>query len=450
MNAALAYQTEQTQKVIEPTESQSKFILDDTSKAVAFVTGFGGGKTFALVTKLVIMKLRHPKEDLLYLLPIYSMFRDVLFPTLIEVLGDSGIGYKINKSTGEIFFDAGGRIILKSMDNPDSIVGMNVLAVFLDELDTLPQDKAWQVWIKALARARRKVVYLDENEEPQNAVNQMIVGSTPEGYRLLYKLFDKEKPDNYTLIQASGRENKHLPVDYYDNLYAIYPKELVEAYIDGKFVNMAVGAVYPEFDRTTCDSDALYREGEELHISLDFNVNNMNGVVFVARDLVFTKNPLFRYEGHSAFHAIHHLKGINDTPEMIEVIKNRYPKSPVYVYPDASGKNTSSKGFTTSDISLLKAAGFHARYPNKNPRIMDRVQTVNSAFKTGLIKVNVQQCPDVADSLEQQVFNQNTELPEKSAGNSIDDINDSFGYFVHKKYPIARRTMKQSKVVGLL
>ena len=450
MNAALAYQTEQTQKVIEPTESQSKFILDDTSKAVAFVTGFGGGKTFALVTKLVIMKLRHPKEDLLYLLPIYSMFRDVLFPTLIEVLGDSGIGYKINKSTGEIFFDAGGRIILKSMDNPDSIVGMNVLAVFLDELDTLPQDKAWQVWIKALARARRKVVYLDENEEPQNAVNQMIVGSTPEGYRLLYKLFDKEKPDNYTLIQASGRENKHLPVDYYDNLYAIYPKELVEAYIDGKFVNMAVGAVYPEFDRTTCDSDALYREGEELRISLDFNVNNMNGVVFVARDLVFTKNPLFRYEGHSAFHAIHHLKGINDTPEMIEVIKNRYPKSPVYVYPDASGKNTSSKGFTTSDISLLKAAGFHARYPNKNPRIMDRVQTVNSAFKTGLIKVNVQQCPDVADSLEQQVFNQNTELPEKSAGNSIDDINDSFGYFVHKKYPIARRTMKQSKVVGLL
>ena len=398
---------------------------------------------------MVALKLKFPKEDLLYLLPIYSMFRDVLFPTLEEVLGDTGIGYKINKSTGEIFFDAGGRVILKSMDNPDSIVGMNVLSVFLDELDTLTQAKAWQVWIKALARARRKVEYIDENGDTQVAVNQMIVGSTPEGYRLLYRLFQKEKPDNYTLVQASGRENKHLPIDYYDNLYRIYPKELVDAYIDGKFVNMAIGSVYTEFDRETCDSDVIYREGETIHISMDFNVMNMNGVVFVEREPLFTGNPLFQYEGRKAFHAIHHLKGINDTPEMIEVILNRYPRSPIYVYPDASGKNTSSKGFTTSDISMLKKAGFHARHPNKNPRIMDRVQAVNSCLKTGLIKLNVNKCPDIADSLEQQVYNPTTELPEKSATDSVDDINDAFGYFVHFKFPILRKTMKQSPIVGL-
>ena len=439
----------ENQKVIEPTVSQSKFIQDDHSKAVAFVTGFGGGKTFSLVTKLVMLKLRFPKEDLLYLLPIYSMFRDVLFPTLTEVLDGSGIGYKINKSTGEIFFDAGGRVILKSMDNPDSIVGMNVLSVFMDELDTLPQDKAWQVWIKAIARARRKVEYLDQEGNTQVAVNQMIVGTTPEGYRLMYKLFEKEKPDNYTLIQASGRENKHLPVDYYDNLYSIYPKELVDAYIDGKFVNMAVGAVYKEFDRTLCDSDAVYRDGETIHISMDFNVMNMNGVVYVERDPIFTSNPLFLYEGHNSFHIVHHLKGIKDTPEMIQVIQNRYPRSPIYIYPDASGKSTSSKGFTTSDISMLKKAGFHCNYPNKNPRVMDRVQSVNSAFITGLIKINVALCPDVADALEQQTFNKNTELPEKTAGSSIDDINDAVGYFIHRKFPISRKTMKQTKVKGM-
>ena len=437
------------QKVIEPTASQAQFILDEHSKAVAFVTGFGGGKTYSLVTKLVKIKLKFPKEDLLYLLPIYSMFRDVLFPTLIEVLDGSGIGYRINKSTGEIFFDAGGRVILKSMDNPDSIVGMNVLSVFMDELDTLPQDKAWQVWIKAIARARRKVEYLDEDGNSHTAVNQMIVGTTPEGYRLMYKLFFKERPDNYTLIQASGRENKHLPIDYYDNLYKIYPKELVDAYIDGKFVNMAVGSVYKQFDRELCDSDAIYRDGETLHISMDFNVMNMNGVVFVEREPVFTKNPLFQYEGHNAFHAVHHLKDIKDTPEMIQVIQNRYPRSPINVYPDASGKNTSSKGFTTSDITMLKKAGFHCSYPSKNPRIMERVQTVNSAFKCGLVKVNVALCPDVADALEQQVFNINTELPEKTAGSSIDDINDAFGYFLHRKYPISRRGIKQSKVKGM-
>ena len=465
------------QRVIELTPSQTQFYEDDFSKAVAFVTGFGGGKTFSLVTKMVKMKLQYPKVDLLYLLPTYSMFRDILFPTLTEVLDGTGIEYKINKTTGEIFFDAGGRVILKSMDNPDAIVGMNVFAVFLDELDTLPRDKAWQVWIKALARARKKVnefeeievesgetelidgemipklikklqIKLDDDGIEIEKENQMIVGSTPEGYRLLYKLFEKDRPDNYTLIQASGYENIHLPKDYYDNLKKIYPEELVDAYINGKFVNMAVGAVYKQYDRDVCDSEALYRDGEEVHISMDFNVMNMNAVVFVERGPVFTKNPLFMYEGCNSFHAVKHLKDIVDTHEMIQVIKNRYPRSPVYCYPDASGRNTSSKGFTTSDISLLKKAGFHVKAPNKNPRVMERVQSVNSALMTGLVRVNVRQCEQVAEALEQQVFNASTELPEKTTGSSIDDINDSFGYFIHMMFPISRKTMKAKTLKG--
>jgi len=454
------------QHVVELTKSQTKLLSDTTSKAIAFVTGFGGGKTYSLVIKMVNLKTKYPKVDLLYLLPTYSMFRDILFPTLSEVLEGTGIGYRINKTTGEIFFDCGGRVILKSMDNPESIVGMNVFAVLLDELDTLPHEKAWQVWIKALARARKKVnefeqydhdgevktrIKLDDSGEEVELVNQMIVGSTPEGYRLLYKLFDpvNNPPANYTLIQASGYENTYLPKDYYDNLKQIYPPELVDAYINGKFVNMSVGAVYKSYDRDECDSDAIYRDGEVIHISLDFNVMNMNGVVFVEREPVFLNNPLFQYEGYNSFHAVHHLHGIVDTPEMIQVIKNKYPRSPVYCYPDASGKNTSSKGFTTSDISLLKRAGFHCKYPNKNPRILERVQSVNSGLQTHLIRVNHRLCPKLAEALEQQVYNKNTELPEKIAGSSIDDVNDSFGYFIHRKYPITRKQIKSKDVKGL-
>jgi len=453
-------------RVIELTKSQTDFVEDTHSKAIAFVTGFGGGKTFSLVVKMVKIKLKHPTVDLLYLLPTYSMFRDILFPTLFEVLDGTGIGYRINKTTGEIFFDAGGRVILKSMDNPESIVGMNVFAVLLDELDTLPHDKAWQVWIKSLARARKKInifeqytdddgeaqtrIKLDENGEEIELENQMIVGSTPEGYRLLYKLFDprNKPPPNYRLIQASGYENIHLPKDYYDNLKMIYPAELVDAYINGKFVNMAVGVVYKEYNRDKCDCDSIYRDGETLYISIDFNVNNMNAIVYAEREPVKTGNPLFAYEGKPSYHAVAHLHGIVDTPELIEVIRNKYPRSPIKCYPDASGKNASSKGITTSDISLLKGAGFHCKYPTKNPRIMERVQSGNSAFKTGLVKVNVRECPKLAEALEQQVFNPKTELPEKTSGSSIDDINDSATYFIHFVYPIKRRVVKSKRLKG--
>ena len=80
---------------------------------------------------------------------------------------------------------------------------------------------------------------------------------------------------------------------------------------------------------------------------------------------------------------------------------------------------------------------------------MDRVQSVNSALKTGLIRVNVRKCEKVAEALEQQVYNKNTELPEKSVGSSIDDINDSFGYFIYHKFPIMRKQAKKKKLKGL-
>lgn len=435
---------------IDLTPSQSTVFLDETSKAVAFVTGFGGGKTFLLCLKMITYKLKYPKNDLLYLFPTFSMFRDILFPTLHEILEDSGIEYRINKSTGEIFFAAGGRVILKSCDNPETIVGFNVLCVFFDELDTLATEKAQQVWIKAIARARSKAVWVNDAGEheidektgkPRLMVNQLIVGTTPEGYRFVYQMFgDEEKrPANYRLVQASGRENIHLPANYYDDLRVIYADELIDAYIEGKFVNLTAGGVYTQYDRELCDTDAIYRDGEILHISMDFNVRNMNAVVYVERGVL--NNSASLYNGQPVLHAIHHLTEIVDTPEMIQVIINKFPRSPIFVYPDASGRNVSSKGITTSDISLLTDAGFHVRAPNKNPRVLDRVQSANSAFKTGLVKISVSNCNEVVESLEQQVYNQKTELPDKKASVKIDDINDAVTYIIHYRYPLVRNSM---------
>lgn len=441
--------------VINLTKSQTRFMTEDVGdvKAIAYVTGFGGGKTFVLVSKMIALKLKYPKLDILYLMPIYSMFRDVLYVTLAEILEETNIAYKINKTIGEITFSVGpGRVILKSMDSPDTIVGMNVFAVFLDEFDTLPKDKAEAVWIKALARSRKgiqkkngeELLFL-ENGRPDYHVNRLYVGTTPEGHRYTYQLFKKKKPENYVLIQASGYENVHLPADYYDNLKAIYPKNLIEAYINGEFVNMAQGSVYTGYSRIKCHTDAVYRAGEEIFISMDFNVMNMNGIVYVKRQSLKELGRAvkdYKYNNEPTLHAVAHLKDIKDTPEMCVVIKNKYPTSPVFIFPDSSGKNASSKGFTVSDISMLKQAGFHCKYPKKNPRIMDRVLAANSAFTTGLVSVNSDLCPDYCESLESQVFNKNTELPEKIAGSSIDDINDAGTYIIHYLYPINRKTFR--------
>jgi len=420
-------------KTIELNPAQSEFISDKISKAVALVTGYGGGKSFSLVLKMVLLKLQYPKVDILYVMPVFSNYRDILIPLLVEILDGTNIGYDWNKSTGEIFFDCGGRVILKSADDPSKIVGFNVGFVLLDELDTLPTEKAREVFLKASARAR---VNLGDG-----AINQIFVGTTPEGRRFVYYMFYKDRPDNYTLIQASSRLNPYLDESYFENIIATAPNpQIAKAYIDGEFVNMAVGAVYTAYRQDECHTDAIYRDGEELHIGIDFNVLNMNGSVFSKRGQLKNKSSV--YNGKPILHCINHLQQIKDTPEMIDVIKNKYPRSPIHIYPDASGKNVSSKGATTSDISLLRRAGFHVHAKSKNPRIQDRVNSVNSCLKTGLVKVNRDICEDIVDALESQTYNEKTELPEKTIGSSIDDINDSFGYIVYYIYPLKRNTVK--------
>ena len=444
-------------KLIELTASQTKFIdCDETAKAVAFVAGFGSGKTFVLVLKMILIKLKYPQADVLYLTPVFSMMRDILVPTLEEILILTNIGYKIKSTTGEIVFDIGGRIIIKSMDDPAKIIGMNVVAVFMDELDTLATNKAKEIWIKAIARARKAIPIRDENGEivyddngdQVNIVNQLFVATTPEGFRFVYDRFKKNKPDNYILIQASTRENKHLPADFVANLEAIYPAELVASYLDGNFINMTSGTVYSDFNRETCDTKEEYQDKEPIHVGIDFNVLGMSAPIYVKRASLEDQGkavPGYNYNDKPTLHAVNHLRKIKDTPELITTLKELYPDSHITCYPDSSGANTSTKGATVSDIAMLRKAGFKCKYPKRNPAIMNRVLAANSAFKNGLVKVNVDKCPDLAEAFEQQIYDERTELPEKTSGaGTVDDITDSGTYIIHQLYPIKRNAIRSS------
>ena len=47
---------------------------------------------------------------------------------------------------------------------------------------------------------------------------------------------------------------------------------------------------------------------------------------------------------------------------------------------------------------------FKVKYPKRNPAIMNRVLSANSAFRTGLVRINVDKCESLAEALEQQVY----------------------------------------------
>jgi hypothetical protein len=409
---------------------QARFIAMP-QKFKAFVAGFGSGKTWVGGAGLCKHAWEWPKVNSGYFAPTYPQIRDIFYPTIDEVAFDWGLSTKIHETNKEIHLFAGRQyrstILCRSMDKPGEIVGFKIGKALIDELDVMKLEKAATAWRKIIARMRVKMDGLP---------NGIDVTTTPEGFKFVYQQFVKQLRDHpehrqmYGLIHASTYDNEiNLPDDYIDSLRASYPPQLIEAYLRGMFVNLASGSVYPNFDRRLNHTSERIKEGEALHVGMDFNVLRMTACVNVVRDGL----PLTLAE----------LTGVRDTPDMARLLKERFKDKghAVKIYPDASGQNTSSKNASESDLTILRQAGFQIEVDHSNPAVKDRVNAYNAMILNDKgerrFRINTDACPVTTEALEQQVWDKNGE-PDKTSG--FDHPNDANGYFIVKRWPIVKRT----------
>lgn len=391
-----------------------QFDFTDTVKPYPlFVGGYGSGKSHAAICRLIAKKLKYQAQNVAYYLPTYDLISTIGFPRFSEMLAYMQIPHTLNKSDKTITIGKG-QIIFRTMDNPERIIGYEVADSCIDELDTLPTEKARNVWNKIIARNRQK--------KRDGSPNTIGVATTPEGFRFVHEMWVKNPKEGYQVIRASTESNsRNLPAGYIDSLKAIYPEQLLSAYLEGHFVNLTSGTVYRDFDRYRCNSAETIKEKEPLFIGQDFNVGEMASVVFVQRP-----------DGH---HAVSELVGVYDTPELVRVLKERYEGHKLFLYPDASGGSRKTVDASLSDITLLQQAGFSIRANKSNPAVKDRINSVNIAFSKSLMWVNSTNCPHVAASLEQQAYGKNGE-PDKASGH--DHLNDAFGYVAAQEYPVRK------------
>lgn len=405
------------------------------NKFKAFVAGFGSGKTWVGCSSMAKHFWENPRINAGYFAPTYPQIRDIFYPTMEEVAYDWGLQVDIKESNKEVHFYNGkiyrGTTICRSLDNPSSIVGFKIGHGLIDEIDILNAEKATLAWRKIIARMRYNKAGLK---------NGLDVTTTPEGFKFVYEQFVKqlrEKPHlakMYGLIQASTYDNaKNLPDDYIESLFESYPKQLIAAYLNGQFVNLASGTVYADFDRKLNHTDEVSKEGEPLHIGMDFNVLKMAAVVYVLRD--------------KKMYAVDELTEVRDTPTMARLIKERFADHAIKIYPDASGQNTSSKSASESDLSILREAGFTLVVDSSNPRVKDRVMATEAMLLNGKgerrLLVNTNRCPKFTEGLEQQVYDKHGE-PDKSSG--VDHVNDAGTYPVVKLFPIVKKVIQTGRM----
>ena len=396
---------------------QFAVIKDTETKILGLVSGFGAGKTFAVARKAVLLAKANPGCDGIVTEPNFPLLEQILIPEMKTALEYFNVPYEYKKADSMFVCNIEGaetRIIAKSMEGYERLIGINAAWVVMDEFDTAKPDLAYNAYIKLLGRIR------------VGKVRQMVIVSTPEGYRAMYRIFVEEDGVGKRLIRAKTTDNYHLPQDYIDTMKQQYPAELIEAYLNGEFTNLTSGTVYTQYDRTLNDTSREDDGASDIHIGIDFNVGAMSAVACLVKD--------------NCVYAVDEFIGLFDTPELVETLEAKYPGRKVYVYPDAAGDARKSVQANTSDIKLLRQAGFGVRADSKNPSIMDRVNGLNTMFNNAQghrrCFINTVKCPKATKAFEQQAYDENTQMPDKKSGHDNNGI-DALGYLVAKLFPLS-------------
>ena len=400
----------------ELTEPQERF-LTCPDKHPVFVAGMGAGKSEVMALSAIADAATSSNAIIGLYAPTYDLVRLITAPRIVSKMEKLGIHHKWNKQEGIIYssYPRFGDFILRTMDTPERIIGYETYRAHADELDTLKPDHARRVWNQIVARNRQKPSGI------VNPFNRVSAYTTPEGFKFVYDRWVRNPAPGYVIIQAPTYSNPKLPPDYVDNLRNTYPSELIEAYIEGNFVNLTSGTVYRNYKREAHRSSETIRDNEPLHMGQDFNVGNMGTVINVQRG--------------DEWHVVGEMTGILDTPALIETIKSKFHGHAIYVYPDASGASRKTVNASVSDIALLRQAGFNVRAKDANPPVKDRILAMNTAYSKGRLWVNDKAAPRFAEAQEQQAYDKNGE-PDKTAG--FDHLNDAQGYFVHWAMPVVK------------
>ena len=387
--------------------------LADTHRIVGYIGGFGSGKSWALAAKILFLGMANPGSVIMACEPTFPMIRTVLIPALDGALAHWDIEYSfraspqpeytINLPSGTV------TVLCQSAENYQRIRGQNIAAAVWDECDTSPTETAQKAGEMLLARMRT------------GNFNQLAVASTPEGFRWAYRTFIEQDGPDKKLIKVRTKDNPNLPPEFIPSLERNYPPQLIAAYLNGEFVNLAQCGLYPDFDRSRHYTDAKPTEDDTIFVGIDINVGNSVTQHCVRRGDEF----------HFFAEAVY-----RDTQQIAQGLKELYPlhfeKGLLTLIPDAASKQRSTAAAQESDMGILKKAGHHVIAQQSNPLIQDRINAVNVLISQDRLRVG-NGCKHLIRTLEQHAFDDKGK-PEKG-GVGMDDLShagDAMGYALYR------------------
>lgn len=397
-----------------------------------FVGGVGSGKTYGLgLAAMNWQKTKSPKSPVLVAAPTHEQLDKATLATLKEIWNECGIEYvhgcrppkswdvpaaRVIKRWDNVLTCETGHIFVGySLDDPQNIRGIQFGLALVDELFQCKDNQALTVII-----GRMRCPHTDEHFI-RFATTPPRIGGPQWGYYWFYNPKTKAEESDY--IQVHQSANTKLPDHYGKRMKSTYDPVMYRIEVEGEFVLGVQGRLYSDFSEEHV-VPWKYDPNLDIHVGCDFNTAPMAWCVSQV-------DPQTQ-EIH-VFDEIF-IEMDATTEDACALVKSKYPKHNIYVYPDASCKRvTSSSKGTQGDYTILQRHGFSVELPSgKNPFIHERVESVQKRFREMTLFIDPR-CENLLHSLfhTEPIPGMRKPAKSKTPGAIGEHPTDALGYLVY-------------------
>lgn len=389
---------------------QKEFHRDITSKFLHLSGGFGSGKTHALCMKAIQLSYLNKHIPGGLLCPSYGDFKKDVKPLLEEILDRHKVKYRY---TDMKYYFPWSKAPMYVVTGKNKLRGPNWGWAVINEATLIP----WVRYKEVVGRVRLK-----RAPRPQIASS-----GTPEGFGSDYHEHLIETPfsANVRVIYGSTRDNlQNLSDDYIPSLEAAFDKIMLDAYLDGLFVNMVGNRFYYNYGSKNEDTSIVHDEMATVHAMMDFNVEHMT-------------TTLWHFDGYRllGFDEIV-IPNNADTEKMCNALIDRgYTPDRTIVYPDPAGKARSTKG--NSDVQIIKNCGFmDIKVRSQAPPFRRRQLNANNLLDKRRVLINPVKMPTMKRDF--LAVTQDPGTYEKLKDNpKLTHASDGFDYGVDHLFPFS-------------
>jgi len=377
-------------------------VWDSSNRFKLLCSGRRFGKTYLCITRLICWALEKPGSLNWYVTANYRMAKQIAWRQL-KAMAPTELVVKRNESDLSIEFVNGSIVALRGADNEDSLRGVSLASLVIDEAAYVKQT-AWEMVLRPA---------LSDQGGPAWFI------TTPAGLNWFHDLWEhaQEQPDwetfSYTTVQGGNVKAEEIEAARRTLDERTFRQEYLASF------ETLSGRVYADFSDDNI-SDNVKDTGAEIYWGTDFNVSVMAGVL-----------------GSRVGDTLHIWDELSvnqsNTDEVCAILKERFPDRRIIAYPDPTGsaRKTSAAGRTDHDI--IRRAGFNCISPKAPWAVKDKINATNWMIRTatGQLKLFVHpRCKHTIKALKNVTYKQGADdyVIDKSAG--IEHWTDGLGYLI--------------------